>query len=233
MSTQNFKFDNFNENNTNRFSVVVCKQIFQLPNDLKTVWLYGPIGSGKTHLLCATKNHFNQKYSVVFLTAKELTNKLLDYNHQSQLKKIDEADLLIIDDADYLVSKTTAQEEIAKLIFKKESKGQRSLFASNCEPKELSILFKHFFNDALFADVGFTVKERHKEITLNFLKVTKIEIDEDALELLIETELSEPQFSRTLRAIERCYNKKKKKITYQNMKDSINSILRFYDEPTI
>ena len=108
MPTQNFKFDNFNENNTNRFSVVVCKQIFQLPNDLKTVWLYGPIGSGKTHLLCATKNHFNQKYSVVFLTAKELT-----------------------------------------------------------------------------------------------------------------------------RAIERCYNKKKKKITYQNMKDSINSILRFYDEPTI
>ena len=157
MSTQNFKFDNFNENNTNRFSVVVCKQIFQLPNDLKTVWLYGPIGSGKTHLLCATKNHFNQKYSVVFLTAKELTNKLLDYNHQSQLKKIDEADLLIIDDADYLVSKTTAQEEIAKLIFKKESKGQRSLFASNCEPKKLSILFKHFFNDALFADVGFTL----------------------------------------------------------------------------
>lgn len=119
------------------------------------------------------------------------------------------------------------------MIFKKESKGQRSLFASNCEPKKLSILFKHFFNDALFADVGFTVKERHKEITLNFLKVTKIEIDEDALELLIETELSEPQFSRTLRAIERCYNKKKKKITYQNMKDSINSILRFYDEPTI
>ncbi len=232
MPTHNFKFDNFNKNDTNRFAVVLCERIFQLPNDFKIVWLYGRVGSGKTHLLYATKYCFDQKNSVVFITAKDLAEKLVNHNPQSYLKKIEDAELLIIDDIDDLAHKTTTKE-VVKLILKKVSKGQRTLLASNCEPKELNVLYEHFFEEVIFADMGITPKERHKEIVTNFLKDTKIEIDQAALELLIETKLTIPQCMRTLRGIERRYNKDKKKINYENMKNSINLILRFYDMPTI
>ena len=232
LDIKEFTFDTFIEDSTNRFAVVACKEFFSaLPYDIKILWLYGPIGRGKTHLLRATENQFKTKHSICSLNAKELGEEYLSFifKRKTRLNEIEEVQLLIIDDVDYLLNKTTTQEEIAKLILKKVSNGLKVLLASNCYPHELEVLYKLIFGEALFADTGFTAKEKRIEMVTNFLENSCVKIENEALMLLTETELTIPLFIRTLRKIEEYYQRHKALIDKSMVKEFIDKAIKFYD----
>ena len=151
------------------------------------------------------------------------------FKRKTRLNEIEEVQLLIIDDVDYLLNKTTTQEEIAKLILKKVSNGLKVLLASNCYPHELEVLYKLIFGEALFADTGFTAKEKRIEMVTNFLENSCVKIENEALMLLTETELTIPQFIRTLRKIEEYYQRHKALIDKSMVKEFIDKVIKFYD----
>lgn len=232
MINKNFTFDTFKEDATNRLAFVACKCIFSdLPDCIDIVWLYGPAGRGKTHLLQATENKFKTEHSVYSLDATELEEKYFnfDYKTKKELNEVEAAQLLIIDDLDYLINKTNFQEELAKMILKKVANGHKILLASNCYPKELDVLYKLIIEKTLYADTGFSVEEKYTKMVLDFMKNTSIKIEDDALKLLIEAKLTMPQFIRVLRKIEKYYQNNKVALDYPTIKNFIERIIKFYE----
>ena len=63
----------------------------------------------------------------------------------------------------------------------------------------------------------------------NFLENSCVKIENEALMLLTETELTIPQFIRTLRKIEEYYQRHKALIDKSMVKEFIDKVIKFYD----
>lgn len=94
----------------------VAKHIGTFYNPL---FLYGPVGVGKTHLMHAIANQAYLKApekKIIYLTSEEFTNEVVDAirtNSTSQMKKkFRSAVLLIIDDIQFIEGKERVQEEL-------------------------------------------------------------------------------------------------------------------------
>ena len=226
MSTTKFTFKTFTEDYSNRFALATCKAISSDPPDyLKMLWVYGPKGHGKTHLLKATQNQFATIGESVFLCGESIFNS---NDAKSLYKKIEKTEFLIIDDIDCLIGKEELQEEAASLFLRMVSNGQRVLISSTCYPKEISRLFHRVFGTVMVADLGFTRKEKYTEMLDMIKEDTGIQLCDDAKTLLVESDLMLPQFIRVLRRLENYYKKHNKKITYSKTKEYIDWIIRFY-----
>ena len=114
-----FTFDNFVVGPSNRFAhgaaIAVSKAPGQTYNPL---FLYGPPGVGKTHLLYAIANTIrrnNPDANIVYVRANEFTNELIDAIKSGKniefRSKYREADLFLIDDIQFIAGKESTQEE--------------------------------------------------------------------------------------------------------------------------
>jgi chromosomal replication initiator protein len=94
----------------------VAKHIGTFYNPL---FLYGPVGVGKTHLMHAVANSVYQQApdkKIIYITSEEFTNEVVEAirtNSTAQMKKkFRSAILLIIDDIQFIEGKEKVQEEL-------------------------------------------------------------------------------------------------------------------------
>lgn len=122
--------------------------------DEKVMWLYGLSDLEKTNLLKGFQHSAVEPCKICFFSAEELAKEMIKSfcNKNSRWPEIETVDVLFIDDADYLIHKTSTQAEIAKLILKKISSGQRVLLASTCHPEKLEVLYKSISEIVLIAE---------------------------------------------------------------------------------
>lgn len=97
-------------------SSTVAKNIGAFYNPL---FLYGPVGVGKTHLMHAIANEVYQKdpnKKIIYITSEEFTNEVVDAirtNSTAQMKRrFRGATLLLIDDIQFVEGKERVQEEL-------------------------------------------------------------------------------------------------------------------------
>ena len=114
-----FTFDNFVVGPSNRFahsaSIAVSKNPGQVYNPL---FIYGPSGVGKTHLLYAIANGIrrqNPEANIVYIKGDEFTNELISAIASGKnvefRSKYRESDLFLIDDIQFIAGKESTQEE--------------------------------------------------------------------------------------------------------------------------
>lgn len=123
-------FENFVVSPCNKAAYDICKTLIEKPQ-AQFVVLYGPTSCGKTHLLSVVNNAFCEKYPdarVKMTSFNEMISKFLkalyekkDNEFRADLCKYD---LLIVDDMQCAVGKTTTQEEIAGWITEVLSAGK-------------------------------------------------------------------------------------------------------------
>jgi len=112
-------FDTFvvgeNNNHAHAAAVAVAKAPGKSYNPL---FFYGGVGLGKTHLLHAIGQHvaMHKKVSrVTYLSSEKFTNEYIDAIQNNQLvrfrRKYRQADVLLIDDVQFLAGKERIQEE--------------------------------------------------------------------------------------------------------------------------
>lgn len=146
-----YTFENFVVGSSNRVayetSMLVCNSPAVYYNPL---FLYGPSGLGKTHLLFAIINEMKRKtpsFNVVYITCEEFTNLLVD----SISKKSDPAifrskfrnlDFLLVDDIQFLANKRAVQEEMFHTFEALFNSGKQIVFASDRPPEELENIDK-------------------------------------------------------------------------------------------
>jgi chromosomal replication initiator protein len=112
-------FDSFVVGHNNNFAYAAAQAVAQAPGkSYNPLFLYGGVGLGKTHLLHAI-GHFvanNKKSAKVFYVSSEkFTNEYIDGIQNNVLskfrKRYRQADVLLIDDIQFLAGKERIQEE--------------------------------------------------------------------------------------------------------------------------
>ena len=112
-------FDSFVVGSGNQFAHAAALAVGQAPaKTYNPLFLYGGVGLGKTHLIqaigqCVCGKKKNSK--VIYLSSEKFTNEFIDAIQNSTLvkfrKKYRQADVLLIDDIQFLAGKERSQEE--------------------------------------------------------------------------------------------------------------------------
>ncbi len=94
----------------------------------------------------------NHDINICHMTTKDVGNALLSYFQGNKSKWIDieNSEILVIKDTDYLIGKTTTQEEFIKMIQTRRKNGTHTILEINCSLKELPILSKCLLENSKF-----------------------------------------------------------------------------------
>jgi len=114
-----FTFDNFVVGPSNRMAHSAAIAVSKTPGQVyNPLFIYGPPGVGKTHLLYAIANGIRKNQpdaNIVYIKGDQFTNELIDAIKNGKnvefRSKYREADLFLIDDIQFIAGKESTQEE--------------------------------------------------------------------------------------------------------------------------
>ncbi len=143
-----YTFSTFIVGRSNEFAYAACTAVAKEPGkNYNPLFIYGPSGLGKTHLMHAIAHEVKQKnpdYNIIYVTSEEFGNDLIrginDNNMVSFHDKYRSADVLLIDDIQFFTNKDRMQEEFFHTFNKLHAEGKQIVITSDKPPKELKTL---------------------------------------------------------------------------------------------
>lgn len=158
-----YVFENIAVSGTNQLAFVSAKSVSKNPGVYNPLFIHGPVGVGKTHLLQAIANDLYSKSpdkKIVYITSEEFTNEVVDAirgNSTSLMKrKFRNLDLLLIDDVQFLTGKERVQEELFHTFNILVDGGSQVVLSSDKKPSELKGIEKRLvsrFSGGLTVDI--------------------------------------------------------------------------------
>lgn len=139
-------FDTFVVGNHNRFAHAAALAIVDTPGQsFNPLFIYGGVGLGKTHLLNAIGNSLRQKgFRMIYCSSEQFTNELISsIRNQSTEQfraKYRQADVLLIDDIQFIGGKESTQEEFFHTFNHLHASGKQVVLSSDRPPKALPTL---------------------------------------------------------------------------------------------
>lgn len=115
-----YTFDNMAVSASNQLAFVSASTVAKKPGAAyNPLFIYGPTGVGKTHLMQAIANEVynkNPEKKILYTTSEEFTNEVVEAirtnNTSNMKKKFRNLGLLIIDDIQFIAGKERVQEEL-------------------------------------------------------------------------------------------------------------------------
>jgi chromosomal replication initiator protein len=138
-----YRFDNFVVGQNNELAFAACQGVAKAYGKIHNpLFVYGPVGVGKTHLLQATGNEAlktNKNLKIKYLTTEEFTNQFIqslkNHNVEEFKLKFRDIDILILDDVQFLSNKTTSQQELFHTFNYLYNLSKQIIFSSDRPPK--------------------------------------------------------------------------------------------------
>ena len=148
-----YTFENFVIGSSNKFAssaaVAVANQDFNdySKKEFNPLFIYGPSGVGKTHLLYAIVNRVLNNYpnkKIIYVKGEEFANQLftaISKKSTSEFKnKYRSADVLLIDDIHFVAGKDSLQEEFFNTFNAIYDANKQMIFTSDRPPHEMKNL---------------------------------------------------------------------------------------------
>ena len=191
----NYTFDTFVVGNNNRFAQSASLAVAESPGEsYNPLYIYGGPGLGKTHLMHSI-GHFiiDQKpeTKVIYVTSEEFTNEVIESirngNASSMTKFRDKyrtADVLMIDDIQFIIGKESTQEEFFHTFNALQTQGKQIILTSDKPPKEMETLEERIrsrFEWGLMADIGMPDYETRMAILRKKADADNFNIGDDVL----------------------------------------------------
>ena len=139
-------FETFVVGNHNRLAHAAALAIVDTPGQsFNPLFIYGGVGLGKTHLLNAIGNSLRQKgFRMIYCSSEQFTNELISsIRNQSTEQfraKYRQADVLLIDDIQFIGGKESTQEEFFHTFNHLHASGKQVVLSSDRPPKALPTL---------------------------------------------------------------------------------------------
>ena len=143
-----FTFENFIKGPSNQFAFAAAQAVAANPSGAyNPLFIYGPSGLGKTHLLNAIqfeikKNH--PDFNIVYVDCEMFTNETISAIKTATMEqfrqKYRKADVLLIDDIQFLAGKESTQEEFFHTFNTLHNDGRQIVIASDRPAKEIKSL---------------------------------------------------------------------------------------------
>jgi len=183
-----YTFNSFVVGSSNQYAYTAAKSVAEKPGIIyNPVFIYGPTGLGKTHLIHAIGNYVQNKgKSVIYATIEQFMNDFT-YNLRNQSMdrfrdKYRNCDVLLIDDAQFLSNKIQTQEEFFHTFNELHSAGKQIVLTSDKPPKMINGLedrLKSRFEWGLIADIGLPELETKIAIIEKKCELDGINLDSD------------------------------------------------------
>ncbi|MEA2256958.1 MAG: chromosomal replication initiator protein [Solirubrobacteraceae bacterium] len=143
-----FTFEHFVIGDANRFAHAAALAVAELPGQAyNPLFIYGPPGVGKTHLLHSIGNYVLTSgggLTVRYTTVETFTNEFLaalQRGHMDRFKgRYRRSDVLLIDDVQFLASKVKTEEEFFHTFNALHDMGSQLVLTSDRLPRDLDAL---------------------------------------------------------------------------------------------
>ena len=188
-----YTFDNFIVGSKNEFAYTACKSVAINPNSnvkpYNPLFIYGPSGLGKTHLLMAIKYEVkkqNPNMNIIYTNSETFTNDLVYALGKKTIKEFHQkyrhADFFLIDDIQFLSGKDRSQEEFFHTFNDLYQYGKQIVITSDRPPKDINIIedrLKSRFEWGLLADISPPDLETRIAIIKRKAELLQIDIPDD------------------------------------------------------
>ena len=161
---EKYTFENFIEGDSNKFARSACMAVAFNPfSTYNPLFIYGQSGLGKTHLLYAITNEIKRnkpEVKIIYKKGEEYTNDLVKSLHDGNIdqfhKKYRSADVLLIDDIQFIAGKESTQEAFFHTFEALHENEKQIILTSDRPPKEIKLLedrLRTRFEWGLVADI--------------------------------------------------------------------------------
>lgn len=145
---ERYTFDNFIAGSGNELAYAACQAVASNPGTkYNPLFLYGGVGIGKTHLMQAVGNAVlaaKPKARIVYVSSEQF---LQEFVHALRYKKISDftdfyrgADMLIVDDIQFIAGKEKAQEEFFHTFNTLHQANKQLIISSDKQPRDIATL---------------------------------------------------------------------------------------------
>lgn len=160
-----YTFDNFVVGESNKFARAVCWGVATNPSrDYNPLFLFGPSGVGKTHLMYAVINEMqraNPGIVAIYTNGEKFINYMIESLSRNDMHSFREhyrsCDVLLIDDIQFIAGKQGLQEEFFHTFQSLFDEGKQIILASDRPPKDINPLesrLRSRFEQGLLADIN-------------------------------------------------------------------------------
>ena len=197
---EEYTFFNFIVGESNKFAYAACWAIANTDPSrsdymgYNPLFLYGPSGIGKTHLLFAITNEIKKQrpsVRIVYKKGEEFINEMVNSLQKGSMNQFRDryryTDLLLIDDIQFIAGKVAVQEEFFHTFSALYESGKQIIMTSDRPPKEIRPLEERLltrFEWGVLADIQPPSEELRRAIINQKAEQLNITIPEDAVEFL-------------------------------------------------
>lgn len=142
-----FTFDQFIVGSNNQLAYMLAKHIAEQPalnSHERSFYICSPVGMGKTHLLQAIAQHIQQhqpERRALYLSAEKFMYEFIRALRQKSMLEFKQAlrsaDILLIDDIQFIAGKKTTQEEFSSTLSALMDSGKQVVISCDRSPAQL------------------------------------------------------------------------------------------------
>ncbi len=139
------RVDSFIVGPSNQLAYTAMSMVCQTPGTASPLFLCGPTGVGKTHLLSLIADQLRRRHRlrrVIHLSAEQFTNDFISSVGNSGItsfrRRYREVDALLVDDVQFLGSKRATLREMLYTVETLAAAGRPLIFSGNQAPTEIS-----------------------------------------------------------------------------------------------
>lgn len=197
-------FDNYITGDSNQMAFRMALEVAEKPGitQFNPLFIYGKSGVGKTHLLCAIKNHIEEhrpELKIRYIDAMEMVNEYGQAAINKTFKDFEDSfkslDVLLIDDIQMLAKKQQTVDALFRIFNELIPKGKQFVFSSDKDPKQIKDIderYKSRFTSGGTVDVTPPDAETKRNIAKSFLEECQenedfpLELSDDVLDYIAE-----------------------------------------------
>ena len=190
-----FTFENFIKGPSNQFAFAAAQAVAANPSGAyNPLFIYGPSGLGKTHLLNAIKIEIQKNhpdFNIVYVDCEKFTNETITAIKTATMEQFRQryrkADVLLIDDIQFLAGKDSTQEEFFHTFNTLHNDGRQIVIASDRPAKEIKSLEERLrtrFEWGLTADIQPPDFETRVAIVKRKAELLHLDLPEDVAEFI-------------------------------------------------
>ncbi len=181
-------FSNFMVGGSNQFAYSAVKSISEKPGILyNPLFIYGGVGLGKTHLMQAAGNVFqNEGKVVIYTTVEQFLNDFVRHLRNKTMERFQEkyrkCDVLLIDDIQFLSNKESIQEEFFHTFEALKGAGKQIILTADKPPKKIGGLearLQSRFEHGLVADIQPPELETKIAIIEKKCEINKVQLSKE------------------------------------------------------
>ena len=232
-----YTFDNFVIGENNELARAACYAVSQNPGtQYNPLFIYGDVGLGKTHLLQSIGNEIIRKdpnKNIIYISSEgfttELVNSIKNQTIDKFKNKYEQADLLIIDDIQFISGKEKTQDIFFHIFNSLYQLNKQIVISSDRPPSLIQILedrLRSRFEGGMITDIGNPDLETRLAILQTKLNEKKFFLSDEILKFIAEN------IKNNIRELEGALNKivatfelNKKNPTIEETKKILSSIL--------